>query len=132
VTVFVDTSALYTLLDREEARHAAAEAAFVAALGKREVFVSHNYIVTETSALAQRRLGARAAIDLLGRLVPLLDIVWVDQEVHEVAAAAFTASASRSVSLVDRVSFEVMRLHGIDAAFAFDADFVAAGFHTIP
>jgi predicted nucleic acid-binding protein len=30
------------------------------------------------------------------------------------------------------VSFEVMRREGLDAAFAFDADFAAAGFQTIP
>jgi len=33
-----------------------------------------------------------------------------------------------SVSLVDSVSFEVMRHEGIDQAFAFDADFEAQGF----
>ncbi len=38
----------------------------------------------------------------------------------------------RDVSLVDRVSFEVMRRRRIDGAFAFDRDFADHGFTTIP
>jgi predicted nucleic acid-binding protein len=34
--------------------------------------------------------------------------------------------------LVDWVSFEVMRRERIESAFAFDADFDAQGFRTIP
>jgi predicted nucleic acid-binding protein len=33
---------------------------------------------------------------------------------------------------VDRVSFELMRHRGIKLAFAFDRDFQAAGFSTLP
>jgi predicted nucleic acid-binding protein len=42
------------------------------------------------------------------------------------------AAARRKVSLVDWVSFEVMRRTGIDVAFAFDDDFRAQGFRTVP
>lgn len=33
---------------------------------------------------------------------------------------------------VDRVSFELMRHRGVGQAFAFDRDFRAAGFSTVP
>ena len=33
---------------------------------------------------------------------------------------------------VDRTSFELMRHGGINEAFAFDRDFLAAGFATVP
>jgi predicted nucleic acid-binding protein len=36
------------------------------------------------------------------------------------------------VSLVDRVSFELMRREGIERALAFDDDFTEAGFETVP
>jgi predicted nucleic acid-binding protein len=94
--------------------------------------VSHNYVVTETCALVQRRLGAEAAIDFIQRLVPLLELIWIELDTHRSAAATFVGSPSRSASLVDLASFEVMRRDGLDAAFAFDADFAAAGFQTIP
>lgn len=130
--MLIDSSALYAALDRLDKNHAAANACFVEAIRRGDDLRTHNYIVTESCALVQRRLGADAAADLLRRLVPLTEIVWVDREVHESAAAAFIAARSTSVSLVDRVSFEVMRREGLETAFAFDTDFVRAGFHTVP
>ena len=41
---------------------------------------------------------------------------------------AWLGEPSRCPSLVDGVSFEVMRERGIERAFAFDRDFVHAGF----
>jgi predicted nucleic acid-binding protein len=41
-------------------------------------------------------------------------------------------ASRRQVSLVDLVSFEVMRREGIDTAFAFDRDFERAGFQVVP
>lgn len=130
--MLVDSSALYALLDRRDANHDAAEAAFEDLLDSRDRLASHNYVVTETCALVQRRLGAEAAIDLIQRLVPMLDLIWVERDTHESATARFVASPSRSTSLVDLVSFEVMRREGMDAAFAFDRDFLSAGLRTIP
>ena len=42
------------------------------------------------------------------------------------------ASGRKDVSLVDWVSFELMRRAGISMAFAFDRDFAAQGFSLIP
>lgn len=130
--VLVDSSALYALLDRRDTNHGAAEAAFEDLLGGHDSLMSHNYVVAETCALVQRRLGAEAAISFIQRLVPLLDLIWIERDTHQSAAARFIGSPSRSTSLVDLVSFEVMRREGIDAAFAFDGDFRSAGLRTIP
>ncbi len=128
----VDTSAFYAALDRVDANHAAANDEFIASIRRGDRLYTHNYVVSEACALVQRRLGADAAADLLARLVPLTEIVWIGPAIHDAAVAAFIAAGSRAVSLVDRVSFEVMRREGVDAAFAFDADFVRSGFRTVP
>ncbi len=50
-------------------------------------------------------------------------------------AAGHTAhlkAVRRRSSLVDHVSFEVMRRRGLEAALALDADFAAAGFRVVP
>lgn len=130
--MLVDSSALYALLDRRDANHGAADAAFEDLLDGRDRLVSHNYVVMESCALIQRRLGAEAATDFIQRLVPMLDLVWIERDIHESAVARFVGSPSRSTSLVDLVSFEVMRREGIDAAFTFDRDFGSAGLRTIP
>jgi predicted nucleic acid-binding protein len=132
VTLFVDTSALYMVLDKDDARQSEATATLTEAIRRDERLVTHNYVVAEACALVQRRLGASAAADLLRVMAPQLDVRFVSVDVHEAAVSAFLAASSRSVSLVDRVSFEVMRREGIDTALAFDDDFAKAGFRTVP
>jgi predicted nucleic acid-binding protein len=82
--------------------------------------------------LLRRRLGAASVQDLHELLLPALSIVWVDKELHSAATSAMLAAIRRDVSLVDWVSFEVMRRLGIETAFAFDRDFRRHGFATIP
>lgn len=76
------------------------------------------------TALVQRRLGIVATRCLLEDLVPSPEFVWVDQHLHDNAVSACLAGLRR------RVSFEIMRRHGIE--FAFDRDFDAQGFETVP
>lgn len=94
--------------------------------------VTHNYVVLETVALVQRRLGMTAARTLADALLPSIVVLFVDEGVHSAAMAAFLARASKRTSLVDFVSFEIMRRHGIRTAFAFDDDFRRAGFALVP
>ncbi len=131
MTAFVDTSALYALLDRDDANHSPAAAAFGPLLDD-ELLMTHNYIAIEAAALVQRRLGTTATARLFDDLLPAIDMTWVGPEVHRAAVAALRAAVRRKPSLVDWTSFEVMRREGLTRAFAFDRDFVAAGFATVP
>ncbi|MFQ5796560.1 MAG: type II toxin-antitoxin system VapC family toxin [Candidatus Bipolaricaulia bacterium] len=90
--------------------------------------LTHSYVLVETFALVQRRLGLEAVRALHHDLIPVLDVVWVDGDLHQMAAEALLASGSRSVSLVDRVSFALMRRQDIRTAFVFDDDFTREGF----
>ena len=58
-------------------------------------------------------------------------IEWVDDELHAAAVRELNRSKQRRVSLVDHVSFLVMRRRAVTTAFAFDADFTSAGFRLI-
>jgi len=124
--IFVDTSALLALLDEDDRFHRDAGDTF-RAIGPAAELLTHNYIHVEALALARRRLGNAAVARLVNELLPRLTTIWVDEALHGVALAALSAGTG-SISLVDRVSFEVMRREGIDQAFAFDADFEAHGF----
>jgi uncharacterized protein len=130
VTVFVDTSALYALLDKDDDEHEAAEAAFRALRG--QDLVTHAYVVVETAALAARRLGPEGTAPLFDGILSVVETEAVDGALHREAVAAYRTAGSRSVSLVDRTSFEFMRRHAIGSAFTFDADFRTAGFDLIP
>jgi predicted nucleic acid-binding protein len=58
----------------------------------------------------------------------VLSTVWIDEATHAAGVAALLAAPPADISLVDFVSFEVMRERGIPRAFAFDDGFRAAGF----
>jgi uncharacterized protein len=124
--VLVDTSAIYALLDRSDANHAAA-AALLPQLRHRQP-VTHSYVVVESVALTQARLGIDAVRRLLDDLLPVFDLRFVGQDLHHAAAAALLAARSRDISFVDRVSFELMRRTAIREAFAFDRHFEGEGF----
>ena len=131
MTTFVDTSALYAAIDRDDDAHALV-APVLRELLDRERLVTSSYVVVETAALVQTRLGTAATRDLHERLVPALDVVWVDEEVHRSAVAALLAAARRDVSLVDHVSFEIMRRRSIRAALTVDRHFAETGFDVVP
>jgi uncharacterized protein len=126
MSVFVDTSALYAALDRDDPNHAAAIEALERLAGVEDL-VTHNYVHVEAEQLVRRRLGSSAAATLIDRLLPALTTIWVDESVH-VSALAEIRSAGRGASLVDQVSFILMRRDGITKALTFDADFEAEGF----
>lgn len=124
--VFVDTSAIYALLDRSDANHAPAAA--VLPKLRDHLPLTHSYVVVESVALVQNRLGIDAVRRLLDDLLPAFELRFVGPELHGAAVAALLASGARDVSLVDRVSFELMRDAGLTQAFAFDRHFERAGF----
>lgn len=134
--VFVDTSALYALLDADDDRHAEAAWGWERLLedmesGRRRG-ITHYGVVVETSALVQRRLGMQAVGALHDSVLEVLVVEDVDTDLHGRALAAMLAAGRRNVSLVDWTSFELMRAKGITHALAFDDDFTERGFHPPP
>jgi uncharacterized protein len=130
VTVFVDSSGILALVDRDDPAHAGTVEAF--ALGRSEALSTHAYVIVETLAVARRRYGPAVAADLIDRVIPALDVAPVDGELHAVAVTTFRETVESSVSLVDRTSFAFMRREGIERAIALDVDFRTAGFRTLP
>lgn len=129
--VFIDSSALLAVLDGADSNHGKARPLWKHLVESGKRLVSHNYVLLETSAVTSRRLGLGAARLFEADIAPLLKIVWVDQELHHAAVGASWAAGRRSLSLVDCVSFEVMRRAGIRAAFAFDRHYREFGFETL-
>lgn len=130
MTILVDTSAFYALLDDDDVRRAEVVGAFVELRSRR--LLTHNYVVLEAAALVHRRLGGDYVKLLFGNLLAPIEMFCIDRPIHDAAVGAYLASGKRSLSLVDFTSFEVMRKLGIRTAFAVDRDFADAGFDVIP
>ncbi|MBN1939029.1 MAG: PIN domain-containing protein [Candidatus Aminicenantes bacterium] len=128
MTIFLDTSVFFSLLDADDDRHSLAADVWSRLAGRTETLLTHNYVLVEASALIQRRLGVEAMRAFLETIVPLLTVVWVDETMHAAAVGALLTSGKRGLSLVDCISFEVMRRAGLRVYFAFDAHFAEMGF----
>lgn len=124
--IFVDTSAVVALASHRDLRHDEARRSFAELLRTGRPLLTHSYVLAESMALLHRRLGRKTAIAFAVE-ARAFEIEWVDQSLHDSAVEALRG-AHRDVSLVDQVSFLVMRRRGVDSAFAFDRDFETAGF----
>jgi uncharacterized protein len=129
VRCFVDTSALLAVLDRSDRMHAEAARTWGRLLGDdSNRMVTTNYVLVETAALVQSRLGLSALRTFSVDVSPVLTTVWVDPELHEKGLSGVLSQSRRRLSLVDCVSFEAMRKLGIRHCFAFDPHFGEQGF----
>jgi predicted nucleic acid-binding protein len=95
------------------------------------VAVTSSYVLVETVALLQSRLGLEAVRAFEEAIVPVLHVEYVTGELHKLGMAALLVAARRRLSLVDCVSFEIMRRNGITASFSFDSHFKEQGFRLI-
>ena len=129
--VYIDTSGIYALVDETDANHEAAADAWLALKDGTERLFSSSYVLLETVALLQSRLGLEAVRALETTLVPLITVRWVDADLHSRAIGALLTAGRRNLSLVDCVSFEVMREMDLETVFAFDAHFAEQGFRLV-
>jgi len=125
--IFLDTSGIYALADKADTNHRNAYSKFEAVLKSGETFLLHNYILMESAALLQARLGLPSAILFL-KDAKSFEVEWVDPDLHEEAVRELERIGKRGVSLVDCMSFLVMRRKGLQKVLAFDPDFQDQGF----
>ena len=130
--VFVDTSALFAVLDADDRMHVRAHETWMALVHERAVLHTTSYVLVETTALLQSRIGVDAVRSLAADILPILSTVWVDEGAHRSAQQALLVASRRDLSLADCVSFEVMRRLELDAAFCFDPHFSDQGFRVTP
>jgi predicted nucleic acid-binding protein len=130
--IFIDTSAFYALLDRDDDNHQKAKKVWTDIVEAEHTLVTSNYVLVETFALLQSRLGMEAVRGFQDDLLPVINVEFVSSEVHRSGIAALLAASRRAVSLVDCVSFEIIRSAGIKIVFGFDRHFKAQGFVMMP
>jgi predicted nucleic acid-binding protein len=131
MTVFVDTSAFFAVLDADDDNHARARQIWLDFLEQGENLITNNYVLVETSALLQSRLGVKAIRIFSEKIVPVMTVDWLNADQHQNAVAALLTAGRRNLSLVDCSSFDTMRRQGIQDVFTFDSHFLEQGFDCI-
>jgi len=124
--IFVDTSAWYAIIDKNDQDHAAA-------VSKIQILdrplVTSNYIFDEILTLLQARLGPSIAIPFGQKLwdQEVSALVRITEEDEEKAWRVFRQYTDKGFSFTDCTSFALMERLDINTVFAFDDHFVQYG-----
>jgi predicted nucleic acid-binding protein len=129
--VVVDTSALLALLVPSDRAHPAAKRAFARLRARDAVLLTTSYVLLETYSLLGRRFGKAAVATFREGLAPLLDVVWVDDSLHEAGLDIVTGESESGLSLTDAVLIAAVHRLGVDEAFAFDPHLESAGLRPV-
>ena len=79
----------------------------------------------------QNRLGFEAA-DLWSRdVLGIVETLWIDKALHNLAFEIWFSLGRRKLSLVDCASFVIMRQDKIEKVFGFDKRFTEHGFEIL-
>jgi predicted nucleic acid-binding protein len=123
--VFVDSSAFYALLDRDDANHHIALTLFRQVLQDRRPLLTSNFVVAETHALLLHRLGRDVAAAWLEAIPAHVIRVTMGDE-HQ-AREIIQQYSDKDFSYCDAVSFALMERLAITSAIAFDRHFLQYG-----
>jgi predicted nucleic acid-binding protein len=132
MSLFVDTSALYALLDRSDPGHTAVLGEFESAARQGLSLWTTSYVLVETCDLLHERIGHGAVRDLAEHIIPLLNIEWIERELHGAALSRSLRGERGGAGLTDSAGFDLMRRKGVRTALTLDPGFAEAGFEVIP
>ena len=130
--IYVDTSAFLALVHADDPNHEQAMQIWKKLIEDEQQLLSNNYVLVESIALIQRRIGLRAVSILHNDILPFIEIDWLDEELHNAIVKAVLKTNRRQISLVDSSSFDTLRRYDVQTVFAFDSHFPDQGFEVIP
>lgn len=124
LTIFIDSSALVALVDRDDAAHGTMVEAYRQLLDERYRMFTTNYVVAETFDLLMAGVGPAIARQWL-RYAKLAIYHADEQDLRKARQETLQATAGHGLSLTDAVSLTVMKRFNVADALAADPDFLA-------
>ena len=130
--LIIDTSALFAILSTKDKFHHRATSVYHDLEQTERTLWSTSYAMVETVALLHRRGGFSAVLAFEDWTKDTdLHVVWVDEQMHDVAKTRFIENQGRGLSLVDwtiAIASQELGAH----VFTFDTDFAQLGLAVIP
>ena len=127
----VDTSAIFAYLDPNDLFHVQAREIYHEFLEQGDRMLSNSYVLIESAALIQRRMGFASLRSFLDSVQGRWEIQWINRGMHDAIWQRMSASGGSRLSLVDW-SVIVMAEQTRAAVFTFDSDFAGEGLRVIP
>lgn len=131
--IFMDTSALIALGDRNDKNHKRAVEFFREA-AETTRFVIPKHIVVEFIDGVTKRIGKKEAMEKLDSILKSKLIIVKHDKLSdwEKALEYFFRYSDKEIDLTDCLSFAMMERLGLRTAFTFDSDFRVHGFEVVP
>lgn len=129
--VYIDTSAFLAILNRDDRFHNQAKTVWLRLLDDGAGLVANSYILLETAALLQNRMGLDAVRTFFLDIHPLLEIDWIDAALFSLAVSLLLSTHRKGLSLTDCTSFLTMQKLKLSKVFAFDPHFAEQGFEML-
>jgi predicted nucleic acid-binding protein len=124
VRVFVDTSAYIASLYRKDINHRKALEISQELFDKGADFITSNVVVYEVYTVLARKVEKTTAILFHQKIIDeSLPIVYMDEDLEEIAFSIFEKEKSKNVSFFDCTSFAIIKKLQIKSIFSFDRDF---------
>lgn len=132
MSAYVDASAFLAIINSSDQKHASSVSVWQDLLDREEHLITSNYVLLEIIALIHNRLGTEVVHKFLGDLMPVVELVWADVSDHQSAVSAMlTHPGKGGPSIVDCMSFHVIKQRRIQYVFAYDRHFSEQGFNLI-
>ncbi|MCX6089259.1 MAG: PIN domain-containing protein [Candidatus Atribacteria bacterium] len=128
--VYVDTSAFLAVLNQDDDLHPIAKSQWWKLLETEARLVVNSFVLIESCALIQKRLGVEALKTFIRDIQPLLYIDWVDEITFPPSTHILFNTNNQNLSLVDCSSFITMTRLKISTVFTFDAHFTQQGYES--
>ena len=123
MSIFIDTCAFLALINHDDEFYPVASDLFTKAAESDEEFFTSNYVILETIFLLQREIGLASVNDFKKFILPAINIIWVDEKIHDNCLNNLIAAEKRKISLTDYSSFYILDNFKIDSVFTFDKHF---------
>lgn len=131
--IFVDTSALIALGDRNDKNHKKAVKFFRETI-KTTRFVIPKHIIVEYIDGVTKRIGKKEAMERLDNILSSKLVIIQHDKLKdwEKAIEYFFKYSDQEIDLTDCLSFAMMERLDLRTAFTFDSDFKTHGFEVVP
>ncbi|BAD85445.1 predicted nucleic acid-binding protein, containing PIN domain [Thermococcus kodakarensis KOD1] len=133
--IYLDTSALIALFNRNDKNHERAVSYLREALESGNLFLLSRPVLMEYLNGLSKRYGKEIAKENYDALTSS-SFVYIENETEADWRKAweffFKYRDQRGIDLFDSLSFAIMERLGLKTAFTFDSDFEVHGFRTVP
>lgn len=129
--VFVDSDVFVALLKEKDNTHEKAKKLLLKLLSEETVFVTSNYVISESITVISQKIDHKTAIKYVDEIYSSKSpyrVMRVSGDIEELAIEIFKKQTSKNTSFVDCVNMAFMRQNNVDAIFSFDQIYRKNGF----